>query len=542
MRHSRAGLVRGVGGRRRPGFTGEFASPTEPLESRLLLSADVLTYHNDNLRTGEDLTETVLTPANVNVGDFGKVGQLPVDGAVYAQPLYMAGVTIPGQGTHNVLFVATEHDSVYAFDADTDALLWHVSFLNPGAGITTVPSVAPYQQDIAPEVGITSTPVIDPSTGTLYVIAKTQQATATGIQYAFTLHALDVGTGAEKFGGPVVISATVRGTGTGNIHGKVSFQAQWELQRPALLLSNGVVYAAFGSVGDTGPYHGWILAYNARTLQQVAVFNDTPNSNDPTGNLGGIWMTGDGLSTDGTGNIYLLTGSGAFNTSVKSYADSALKLTPTLKVADYFTPPNPAALDKADKDLGSGGAILVPKQPGPVPDVLIGGGKDGNLYVVNRDAMGHASKGTKSSSVQTVPLGHAIFSTPAYFNGMVYIHPVGGNLLQYKLVNGNLVPVAASTTTFSYPGANPTISANGASNGIVWEVQDVGSGKFLSSEVLHAYNAANVSQELYNSNQDAARDAAGGPVKFVVPTIANGKVYVGGNGSVAVYGLLPPAS
>ena len=284
-----------------------FCPDAEQIEARRLLAAsaaDVLTYHNDNARTGQDLDETILNPSNVNSSDFGMKFTDTVDGAIYAQPLYMAGVTIPGQGVHNVVFVATEHDNVYAFDADKPGPpLWHDSFINPAQGVTTVPSTQPWQSDLSPEVDITGTPVIDPTTGTLYVAAKTETITPAGPVDAYTLHALDVSTGAEKFGGPVLVHPTVAGRGLGSVKGKVSFQAEFQLQRPALLLENGVVYLAFGSLGDHGPYHGWVVGYAANSLAQVAVFNDTPNSR-----LGGIWMDGDGPAADADGNIYLLTG------------------------------------------------------------------------------------------------------------------------------------------------------------------------------------------------------------------------------------------
>jgi hypothetical protein len=299
--------------RRKPPRTS-FHPGAEVVESRLLPSAspaDVLTYHNDNARTGQDLNETVLTPANVNTSSFGRLFTDPVDGYVYAQPLYMANVAIPGQGAHNVVFVATEHDSVYAFDADQGgAPLWHDSFINPAAGITTVPTLADYQKDLNPEVGITSTPVIDPSTGTLYVVAETLETAGGAPAFVFRLHALDVATGAEKFGGPAVIAASVRGRGAGRGRGGVlPFNPEFEIQRPGLLLSNGVVYSAYSSLGDHGPFHGWIIGNGAPTLRTIAVFNDTPD-----GRGGGIWMSGGGLAAD-AGTIYALTGNGTFTAS-----------------------------------------------------------------------------------------------------------------------------------------------------------------------------------------------------------------------------------
>jgi hypothetical protein len=521
-----------------------FCPSAEKIEARQLLAAsaaDVLTNHNDNARTGQDLDETILNPSNVNAMDFGKLFTDSVDGAIYAQPLYMANVTIRGQGVHNVVFVATENDSVYAFDADIPGPpLWHDSFIDPAQGVTAVPSTQAWQLDLYPEVGITGTPVIDPSTGTLYVVAKTETTTPAGVRDAYTLHALDVSTGAEKFGGPAVIQATVAGRGAGSVKGKVTFNAKFELQRPGLLLDDGVVYVAFGSLGDHGPYHGWVVGYAATSLAQVAVFNDTPNSKDHTNNLGGIWMGGEGPAEDSAGNIYLLTGSGPFSPARKggNYGDAALKLTPSLEVADYFAPQNTVYLDKKDLDLGSGGEVLVPTQPGGSPSLLLGGGKTGTLYVVKIASMEHHRK--KNPNVQAIPNpGYPIFSSPSYYDGNVYINAVGDVLRQYQIVNGRLVgPIAESSESVGYPGANLSVSADGSSNGIVWSVQNSGTRALAGPAVLHAYNAANVSQQLYNSNQSGTRDQPGDAVKFAVPTIANGKVYMGTKTGLTVYGLL----
>jgi hypothetical protein len=499
-----------------------------------------LTYHNDNARTGDDLNETILTPSNVNSASFGKLFTDAVDGYVYGQPLYMANVTIPGQGVHNVVYVASENDSVYAFDADNPgAPLWQDSFSNPALGITPVPATQAWQGDIGTQEGITGTPVIDPTTGTLYVVAKTQQVTSAGkVVDAMTLHALDVGTGTEKMGGPVVIQASVAGSGAGASRGKVAFQAYWEIERPALLLDDGVVYAAFGSLGDHGPYHGWVIGFSASTLARVSVFNNTPNSRDRFGNEGGIWMAGGGLAADSSGNIYLLTGSGEFKPAQRSYADAALKLTPSLKLADYFAPSNTTYLDNRDQDLGSGGVVLAPGAPGSASSVLIGGGKFGMLFVIDTVNMGHQR--ANNPHAQGIPNPKfPIFATPAYFDGMVYIRAVGDVLRQYRLQNGRISGlVAVSTTSYAYPGATPSISANGSSDGIVWDVEHTGTRVAPGPAVLHAYNAMNVSQELYNSSMAGMRDQAGTAVKFAVPTIASGRVYVGTQTGLTVYGLL----
>lgn len=518
-----------------------FRPTTETVEPRLLLTAsptDVLTYHNDTFRTGQALNETILTPSNVNSSSFGKLFTNPVDGYVYAQPLTMANVAIPGQGTHNVVFVATEHDSVYAFDADHGgAPLWQDSFINPAAGVTTVPTLREDQLDLYPEVGITSTPVIDPSTNTIYVVAETLEGSGKSAKVMLKLHALDVTTGAEKFGGPAVIATSVRGMGTGHTRGGiVPFQAQYQIQRPALLLANGIVYTAYGSLGDFGPFHGWVIGNNAQTLQTVVKFNATPN-----GNEAGIWMTGSGPAADASGNLYVLTGNGTLSapTGGKDYGDSFIRLNQSLRVKDYFTPSNQKHLAAKDLDLGSGGALLVPDQPGRVPHILVGGGKDGVLYVINRDKMGHYRPKMKNA-VQALPnAGHPIFSTGAYFHGAVFVHAVGDVLKAYQVSDGKLVgPVSQGTTAFGYPGATPSISASGNNNGIVWEIQNTGKRGALGHAVLRAIDANSLSHELYNSDQVISRDLTGLYVKFSVPTISNGKVYVGTQTELVAYGLL----
>jgi hypothetical protein len=542
---------------KRPGFPSRRVRLLlEEFEPRWLLSSNVLTYHNDSARIGQDLSETQLTPANVNAAQFGKLFSYPVDGYVYAQPLYVANLDLPDRGRHNVVFVATEHDSVYAFDADrttgADALpLWHDSFINPAAGVTTVPYNDPAlgQKDIYPEVGITGTPAIDDTTSTLYVAAKTREVVNGVAQYIYRLHALDITTGAEKFGGPVVISGSVPGMGAGHDdQGIVHFDALIENQRPALLLLNGVVYLGWASHGDIGPYHGWLMGYNAQTLQQVAIFNVTPN-----GFGGGIWASGGGPASDGNGNIFVNTGNGQFNAVTGSFGDSYLRLRTTggLTVSDYFTPYNQDYLSFNDYDLGSGGVMVLPDQPGPHPHLLIGAGKEGTVYLVDRDNLGQYHDGY-DNVVQTLPFAvgltptgesfddyYGAFDTPAYFNSRVYYVGVGDVPKAFQLRDGLLstTPVSQGSTTYGYGGATVSISANGATDGIVWAIEE--NNYAYGPETLHAYDANDLAHELYNSNQAGVRDQPGLTNKFAVPTVANGKVYVPTQYGVAVYGLVP---
>ena len=506
---------------------------------------NVLTYHNDNARTGQNLNETVLTPGNVNSNAFGKLFSYAVDGQLYAQPLYVANVGISNKGVHNVVIAATEHDSVYAFDADTNigsnaVPLWQVSFINPAAGVTTVPSADVNSDNVAPEIGITSTPVIDPVSGTVYVEAKTKEVSGGNTSYVHRLHALDLGSGAEKFGGPMLIQVSVPGTGDGNDGlGHVPFNGLRQMNRPGLLLLNGVVYVAYASHGDTVPYHGWVVGYDAHTLQLLSVFNTTPN-----GGLGGIWQAGDGPAADAGGNIYFLTGNGSFDTNSGGYGDSFVKLAlqgTNLTVADYFTPFDQQNLNNSDLDLGSGGVLLLPDEVGSLahPHLMVGAGKEGKIYLVDRDNLGQfnaASDNVVEVLPQTTGGGNWGFDTPAYFNQTLYY--LGGQdvLKAFAFSNGSLVtnPVSTGDTTFGWPGAVPAISANGTNNGIVWALQTDSAPS--GSAILHAYDASNLSPELYNSTQAGSRDDAGGAVKFTVPTIANGKVYVGSSSRLSVYG------
>ncbi len=508
------------------------ASATVNVNAPVPQLGGMFTYKYDNARTGQNVNEGVLTPANVNKTQFGKKFSFSVDGYIYGQPLYVPGVPIAGQGTHNVVYVATEHASVYAFDADghTTAPLWQVNFTNPAAGITTVPT-GDVGSTIFPEIGITSTPVIDPNTGTIYVEAFTKENGA----YFQRLHALDITSGTEKFGGPVTISGSVPGTGVGNDGaGNVPFQAKIELQRSALLLVNGTIYIAFASHGDNGPYHGWVFAYDAASLNQVGIWNDTPNGQD-----GGIWQGGGGLAADSAGAIYGLSGNGTAEGG-PDYGDSFFKLmlgAGGLSVADFFTPFNQQLLSSHDVDLGSGGPLLLPDQPGAHPHLLTSAGKEGKIYLIDRDNMGHYS--TSGDNV-VQEIAHALgssdsdnsFCVPSYWQNRVYYVGVADFAKAYTLTGGMLStsPESQSATTYGIPGATPTISSSGDTNGIVWIIERAG--------ILHAYDATNLATELYNSNQAGTRDTLGTAVRFAPPTVANGRVYVGTKTQLVVYGLL----
>ncbi len=772
-------------------------------------AVDVLTFHNDNFRTGANTQETILTPKNVNSTDFGRLFTYPVDGYVYAQPLYKAGLTLPDGSTHNVVFVATEHDSVFAFDADDPTAngkpgwLWKTSFINSDQGITTVPQPDVGSTDIVPEIGITGTPVIDASTDTLYVVAKTKEVRNGVGHYVQRLHALDITTGAEKavatigdttFVGGVytnISSVFTAGTGDGSANGIVVFNSLRENQRPGLVLSGGVVYVSFASHGDAGPYHGWIIGYDAQYLYQRSVF-DT----DPNGGLSGIWQSGgapavDQLDPTVAGNLIFSTGNGTFDagltgpqavgpigaglgyggtfgtsngyppihnsvavkfdasgnstglftngqaltggisltnaginfnagaqdttphtyqvrltydgTNLKEkltdlntgavahekyqvniplqmgnsntayvgftagstgsnraiqdiltlefdpntgdpidhssgfadhsdlqsnadalfptgdpvarltdgttglgglgeagsvfattpvdirqftttftfqmrpgtnpiasgltftiqnapagldYGESVLKLSPTpdprtqqLPVLDYFTPNEFRKLNIGDTDLGSGAVMLLPDSAGSTdhPHLAVEAGKSGNIYLIDRDNMGKFTAQGPDNIVQVVPTGVAgVWASPAYWNNRIYYQGSADVMKAFTLTDGTLSfdpndPTTHSTTSFPFPGSQPTISANGDTDGIAWAVDTSlrGERSALGPAVLHAYDALNLSNELWNSNQTGQRDTAGNAVKFVVPIITNGHVYVGTQFELDVYGLFP---
>ena len=495
------------------------------------------TYHNDTLRTGQNLSETVLAPTNVNPTQFGKLFSYTLDGLPMASPLYVPNVTIPGQGSHNVVYVATEHDSVYAFDANglSGSPLWHASFLSPG--VTTVPCSAIGCSDIPVEYGITSTPVIDPTTGTLYVVANTEE----GSNYVQRLHALDITTGAEKFGGPAVIQAAVSGTGDGSQNNQLAFDPLFEDQRAALLLSNGVVYVAWGSHEDAPPWHGWVMGFSAGTLQLVMVYNASPN-----GNGAGIWQSGGGPAADASGNIYFSTGNGDFtaNTGGVDYGDTVLKLSTSGTVLDYFTPHDQANMANFNLDLASAGPVLLLDQPGNNPHVLITAGKGGTIYVINRDNMGHFQSSSDNQIIQALvgalPNGNeesGNYSAPVFFNNSIYFSAVNDNIRSFQWGNGSLsgTPTSLAPETFSNRGGTMAISANGSTNGILWAMQDASP----SNGVLHAYNASNLATELYNSSQAGSRDALDLAMKFNIPLVANGLVYACTQTQLVAYGLLP---
>ena len=518
----------------------------------------VLTYHNDNARTGANTNETLLTLANVNANTFGLLMKYQVDGYVYAQPLFVPGVTIPGQGAHDVVYVATENDSVYAFDADSNAgtnggLLWHA---NLGEGINIVTNHefgGRYHnnvlQDMLPRVGITGTPVIDPVSGTLYVVALNREVTST-TNYYQRLHALNIATGAEQPNSPVEIMAKFPGTGMDSSGGVVTFNAKTQNERCALTLAGGILYIAYSSYADTDPYHGWIIGFNPGSLQPLTnyVFNTTPNASQAVfgrhAGEGALWMGGGGLCVDASNNLYFETANGSFDADQGGgdYGDSFMRLSSTsgLAVADYFTPFNQAALQAADADLGSGGPLLLPDEAGSAahPHLMVGAGKESKVYLVDRDNMGHYNPKNDNQIVESFVAGVGkVFSTPAYFNYQLYYQGIGGVMKAFAITNGFIspIPVSESGTTFSGFGTTPSVSANGTSNAIVWAIQSDGAVRGTPA-ILHAYNATNLALELYNSSQLPERDNPGNAVKMTVPTVVNGKVFLGAQDGLAIFG------
>jgi hypothetical protein len=518
------------------------------LESRLLPSINVLTYHDDIIRSGLDPNETVLTPSNVNSTAFGKLFVDTVDGKVDAEPLYKASITIPGKGTHNVVFVCTEHDSVYAWDADSnqgsDATpLWQVSLLPSGE----MPSDPRGCSQVTPEIGITATPVINNATNIMYVVAMSKDSSG---NYYQRLHALNITTGADQLT-PVVIKATYTDPVTGVVD---TFDPAQYKERSALLLLNGNVYLSFASHCDITPYQGWVMSYKASTLGQISVLDITPN-----GSEGAFWNAGAGPAADSSGNFYNLAGNGTFDTTLNGqgfpnqddFGNLFLKFSPTggVHVNDYFAPYNTVSESNSDTDLGSGGVIVLPTMrdsSGNLRYLVIGAGKDGNIYLADRTNMGKFNPSNNNNLYQELAgaLSGGEWATSAYFNGAVYFGPVSNHLMRYTFSHAllNSSPASQTGTTFGYPGTTPSISSNGSKTGIVWAAENG------DVAVLHAYDALNLATELYNSNQAPNdRDHFGTGNKFITPMIANGKVYVATTTGIGVFGLLsgtadPPAA
>ncbi len=523
--------------------------------------AGVFTYHNDLARDGVNASEYALTTSNVNQGAFGKLFSCQVDGADYTEPLWVPGLTVNGS-VHNVIFVGTQHDTLYAFDADTSPCqqLWQVNLIDAAHGGTSGETSVVWSdvglgaKDIYPEIGIVGTPVIDPGNHTLYVVSKSESS---GPVFHQRLHAIDLAAGNEKFNAPANISATVSGTGDGSSGGVLNFNQRSHNERCALALVNGVVYISWASHEDAFPYHGWVLGYNASNVQQqVGAFNASPN-----GGLAGIWMAGGAPAADAMGNLYLVTGNGTFDADQTSapnndYGDSFIKISTSsgLNATDYFTPDDQGILNQDDADLGSGGVVVLPDQPqGPVLHLLVGGGKDGVIYLLDRDNMGHYLPGGNTQIVQSFPGNAGSFSTPVFWQNSLYIagavQGATDNLRAYTFnpATGQFTTTASSVSahSFAFPGATPVVSSSGTTNAIVWALDSscygVPSpcGNNASPAVLYAYDATNLARELWDSSQAGQRDQAGGAVKFSVPTVANGKVYIGTRSEVDVYGLLP---
>jgi len=505
----------------------------------------VTTYQYNNAHSGSNTSESILTPTNVNVSQFGRKTVFPVQGYVYAQPLYVPHLTI-GSTSHDVLFVATEHDQVYAFDVDSGQKLWQTNFL-AGSGlqqiVSTVSSSDVNCGDLVPEIGITGTPVINTTTYTLYVSVETKvyNPRTQTTTFDHTLHALDIRTGLDQIP-PHIITASAPGNGSGSINGIITFNSLLANQRPSLLLADSQLFVSFSSHCDLGTYHGWLMSFNQTNLAANGVFIDTPN-----GYEGGFWGSGSGPAADAAGSIYTSTGNGNFdlNSGGIDYGDSVLRLTWSgsgIAAADYFTPWDQQTLDDNDTDVNSGGLVLLPDQSGQYPHLLVQVGKEGTIDLINRDNMGHWNSGNDDQIVQTLPfIIGGVWGAPAFWNNNAYF---GGAYDSLKAFSFNpqterlsTAPTSASPEHFEFPGPTPAVSAYGISNGIVWiiETDNYNQG---GNAVLHAYNAENLSSELYNSQQNAGRDAAGLPVKFSVPTVIDGHVFVGAQGQVDMYGLL----
>jgi hypothetical protein len=548
----------------------------------------IFTYHNDNARDGINTREFALSSSTVATSTFGKLFSCAVNGAVYAQPLWMKGVSIAG-GTHNVIVVATQHDSVYVFDADAKPCVtyWHVNLLDTLHGGTSGEAPVKWNDvghcygDIYPEVGGTGTPVIDATTKTIYVVSASESNAknsgscirASGNFY-HRLHALDVATGSEKYNAPVTIAASIPGTGDGSVNGMVSFDSQHHHQRSGLAEAGGKIYVSFAAHEDATPYHGWLIAYKAVNVQQqLAVFNTTPNGIN--GADGGIWAGGSAPAIDPGGDIYISTGNGAFDELPPppndDYGDSILRLHyvtgstlngVNLSITGYFTPYDQLALSQSDSDLGSGGVVLLPNQTGSGPTYLLTEvGKEGVIYLIDRNNLGQYNSSNNNQIVQSFKgPAHGLWGVPVLWHNNLYVGGQHDAIRQFtfnpttELFN---TTVASQTLlSFRFPGTIPSVSSQTSVHGIVWAIDaslfgyaNENTGVNCSvlplpaacsgPAILHAYNALNLAQEYWNSTQAANnRDRAGNAVKFVPPTIANGKVYVGTRTRVDVYGLL----
>ena len=535
--------------------------------------AGTFSWRNDTSISGVNSQELVLSPASVSISTFGKLFSCAVDGEIYAQPLYVANLNITSKATQqavtaNVILVATENDSLYAFDADASPCVtyWQDSFLP--AGEEAVSSADVGTTDITPAIGITGTPVIDPKTNTLYVVSKSKQFTVSPLVYAQRLHAIDITTGLERPSSPVVLAASAPGTGDGsNGNGMIPFDPLRENQRAGLLLLNEVVYIAFASHGDNGLYHGWVLAYgdafNAQPLKLLAAFNDTPNG---TPSEGGIWLGGAAPSVDpDTGYIYVASAKGAFDTTLNGsgfpnlgdFGESVLRLDPkTLSVLDYFTPCDQGTLSMDDDDMGPGGVVPLPDSVGnPThPHLLLAGDKAGDLYLLDRTNLGHYTGIAGGNCPDTAPVQEltsfaATYETPLVWTDAknttrLYLTANNGLLGLYPVSAGSITtsPTSQSLAKFSGREPSPVVSANNGASGVLWLIDG---SNYTSSTgangpaILRAYDATDVATELYDSTEVSPRDTAGTIVKFSVPTVANGKVYVGTQSELDVYGLLP---
>ena len=505
-------------------------------------NVNVVTYHYDTMRSGANTSESTLTLANVNSTKFGLLGSFSVDGKVDGQPLYLSSVSIPGVGTKNVLYVVTEHDTVWAFDADsvngtTTASLWKTSMLQAGETSSDDRNCG----QVTPEIGITSTPVIDRTRNAIYVVAVSKTSSGT---YVHRIHALNLSTGAELLGGPTTVTATYPGSGANSTNGTDTFDPKQYNERPALLEVGGTIYTTWGSHCDDAPYNAWVMAYSADTLKQTNVLNLVPNGQD-----GGIWMSGAGPAADSSGNVYFIIGNGDFDTTLTSAGmpsqgdcgNCFVKLAPapTMSLVDYFTPSNTVSESNADLDFGSGGPLLLPDlkdSAGTTHQLAVGIGKDQNIYVVDRNNMGKFNS-TSNAIYQQISgiLPDAYDSSPIYFNNTVYLGGITNTIMAFPIANAKLATAPSSQTasSFGYPGAMPVISASGTTNAIVWAVENATNG------ILHAYDATNLATELYNSTQAANGRDTFAPNKYITPMVTNGKVYVGTPNSVAVFGILP---